>query len=125
MQTRGLILLAAATLALVVLAIVALATGDHYVSRAAPGEQALPALAAKLGDVSSVGIKRQALSLTFVRDGDNWLVAEKGNYPAAAGKVRQIVLALADLRLSSRRRSRPSSIRGSMSRTRGAANRPS
>ena len=99
MQKRGLILLAAATLALVVLAIVAIATGDRGVSRAAPGERAFPALAAKLGDVGSVGIKRNALSLTFVRDGDNWLVAEKGNYPAAAGKVRQIVLALADLAL--------------------------
>jgi hypothetical protein len=96
MQKRGLILLAAAALALVVLAVVAIATGDRGVSRAAPGERAFPALAAKLGDVSSVRIKRNALSLTFVRDGDNWLVAEKGNYPAAAAKVRQIVLALAD-----------------------------
>jgi Domain of unknown function (DUF4340) len=96
MQKRGLILLAAATVAFVVPAIVAIATGDRGVSRAAPGERAFPTLAAKLGDVGSVGIKRNALSLTFVRDGDNWLVAEKGNYPAAAGKVRQIALALAD-----------------------------
>jgi len=96
MQQRGLILLAAASLALIVLAIVAIASGDRGVSRAAPGERALPALAAKIGEVGSVGVKRKALSLTFVRDGDNWLVAEKGNYPAAAGKVRQIVLAMAD-----------------------------
>jgi hypothetical protein len=73
MQKPGLIILGAATLALVVLAVVAIATGDRGVSRAAPGERALPALAAKLGDVGSVGIKRSALSLTFVRDGDNWL----------------------------------------------------
>src|SRR5271165_7694780 len=99
MQERGLIILGAATLAFVVLAVVAIATGDRGVSRAAPGERALPALATKLGDVGSVGIKRSALSLTFVRDGDNWLVAEKGDYPAAAGKVRQIVLAMADLLL--------------------------
>jgi len=94
-----LILLTAATAALVVLAVVAIATGDRTISRAAPGARAFPALAAKLGDVGSVGIKRNTLSLTFVRDGDNWLVAEKGNYPAAAGKVRQIALALADLLL--------------------------
>ena len=99
MQKRGLILLAAATLALVVLAVVAIATGDRGVSRAAPGERAFPALATRLGDVGSVGVRRHALSLTFVRDGDNWLVAEKGNYPAAAGKVRQIVLGMADLLL--------------------------
>jgi hypothetical protein len=99
MHKQGLILLAAATSALVVLAIVAIATGDRGVSRAAPGERALPALAAELGDVASVGVKRSSLSLTFVRDGESWLVAEKGNYPAAAGKVRQIVLAMADLML--------------------------
>jgi hypothetical protein len=33
-----------------------------------------------------------------VRDADGWLVVEKGNYPAA-GKVRQIVLGMADLAL--------------------------
>src|SRR5207245_4514067 len=81
------------------LAIVALATGDRGVSRAAPGERALPSLAAKLGDVASVGLARNGLMVTFVRDGDDWLVSEKGNYPAAAGKVRQIALAMADLTL--------------------------
>src|SRR5207253_4243403 len=97
MQPRGLILLAAATLVLVALAVAALATGDRTVSRAAPGETALPVLAGKLDQVALVGLKRSALELTFVRDGDGWLVAEKGNYPAAAGKVRQIVLGMADL----------------------------
>jgi hypothetical protein len=99
MQKRGLILLAAATLVLVVLALVAITTGDRTVSRAAHREAALPDLAGKLGEVASVGLKRSALELTFVRDGDGWLVVEKGNYPAAAGKVRQIVLGMADLAL--------------------------
>jgi hypothetical protein len=99
MQKQGLILLAAATSVLVLLAVVTVATGDRGVGRATPGERAFPALAAKLGEVSSVGLKRQALSLTFVRDNDYWLVAEKGNYPAAPGKVRRIVLAMADLLL--------------------------
>jgi hypothetical protein len=99
MQKRGLILLAAATLVLVALAVVAIATGGRTVSRAAPGEVGLPALTSKLGEVASVGVRRSALELTFVRDGDGWFVAEKGNYPAAAGKVRQIVLGMADLAL--------------------------
>ena len=99
MQKQGLILLAAATAALVVLAVVAIATGDLGVSRTAPGERAFPALAAELGEVASVGIARPPLTLTFVRDGEGWLVAEKGNYPAAAGKIPQIVLAMADMTL--------------------------
>src|SRR5215831_17707232 len=99
MQKQGLILLAAATAALVVLAVVAIASGDLGVSRTAPGERAFPALAAELGEVASVGIARPPLTLTFVRDGEGWLVAEKGNYPAAAGKIPQIVLAMADMTL--------------------------
>ena len=99
MQKRSLILLAAATAALLLLAIVALATGDRGVSRAAPGERAFSALAAKLGDVASVTILRNGSTVTLIRDGDSWLVADKGNYPANAGKISQVVLAMADLTL--------------------------
>ncbi|MGC2203109.1 MAG: DUF4340 domain-containing protein, partial [Stellaceae bacterium] len=35
----------------------------------------------------------------FIRDGDSWLLTEKGNYPANAGKITQIVRAMADLTL--------------------------
>ena len=99
MQKKGLILLAAATLVLVVLAIFVLATGDRGVTRATPGERALPDLAAKLGDIASIGLSRSAFAVTFIREGDGWFVAERGNYPANVSKVRQIALAMADLTL--------------------------
>jgi hypothetical protein len=99
MQKRSLILLASATVVLVVIAIVVLASGDRGVSRAAPGQPAFPALAAKLGDVASVTVSRNGTTMTLIRDGDSWLVAEKGNYPANAAKISQIVRAMADLTL--------------------------
>lgn len=99
MQQRNLILLAAATVVLVALAIVAVASGDRGVSRAAPGERAFPALAAKLGDVASVGLWRNGSTLTLIRDGDSWVAVENGNYPADAAKVSRLVLAMADLTL--------------------------
>src|ERR1700720_2044256 len=99
MQSRSLIFLASATAALVAIAIVVLATGDRGVSRAAPGQLAFPALAAKLGDVASVTVSREGTTMTLIRDGDSWLVAEKGNYPANAAKISQIVRAMADLTL--------------------------
>src|SRR5437763_5367423 len=37
--------------------------------------------------------------MTYIRDGDSWLVAEKGNYTANAAKISQIVRAMADLTL--------------------------
>jgi hypothetical protein len=99
MHARSLILLACATAVLVAIAIVVLASGDRGVSRAAPGRSAFPALAAKLGDVASVTVSRDGTTMTLIRDGDNWLVAEKGNYPANAAKISQIVRAMADLTL--------------------------
>ena len=97
MHARSLVLLASATAALVAIAIVVLASGDRGVSRAAPGQSAFPALAARLGDVASVTVSRDGTTMTLIRDGDNWLVAEKGNYPANAAKISQIVRAMADL----------------------------
>jgi uncharacterized protein DUF4340 len=99
MQKRHLISLTAATVVLVGLAIAVLAAGDRGVSRAAPGERAFPALAARLGDVASVMVVRNGSDLTFVRDGDSWLVVERVNYPANAARISQIVRAMADLTL--------------------------
>jgi hypothetical protein len=99
MQSRSLILLASATAVLVAIAIVVLASGDRGVSRAAPGQPAFPALAAKLGDVASVTVSSNGTTMTLIRDGDSWLVAEKGNYLANAAKISQIVRAMADLTL--------------------------
>jgi Domain of unknown function (DUF4340) len=99
MHARSLILLASATAALVAIAIVVLASGDRGVSRAAPDQSAFPALAAKLGDVASVTVSRDGTMMTLIRDGDNWLIAEKGNYPAKVSKIAQIVRAMAGLTL--------------------------
>jgi hypothetical protein len=107
MQTRSLILLASATVVFVALAIVVQASGDRGVSRAAPDERTFPALAARLGDVASVTVSRNGTTMSLVRDGDSWLVAEKGNYPANAAKISQIVRAMADLTLVEPKTQRP------------------
>ncbi len=99
MQKRSLILLAAATAVMVVLAVAALATGGYAVSHAGPNRRAFPGLADKVGEVALVGVRRAGLDLTFVRQGDAWLVQQNGGYPAAPGKIRQIVLAVADMTL--------------------------
>jgi hypothetical protein len=99
MQTRSLILLVSATVVLVAIGVAVLASGERGVSRAALGQPAFPALAAKLGDVASVTVSRNGTTMTLIRDGDSWLVAEKGNYPANAAKISQIVRAMADLTL--------------------------
>jgi hypothetical protein len=99
MQQRSLILLMSATVVMVALAVAALATGGGGAGRARADQRALPALAARLGEVASVEVRRTGLDLTFVRHGRDWGVAQKSGYPADAGKIRRIVLALADMTL--------------------------
>jgi hypothetical protein len=98
-RNRSFAALLGAALVLLVLAIVATATGEHAATRAPPGERAFPGLAARLGDVVSLSLVHNDMRLDFVREGNRWLAAEKGNYPAAAGKLRRVALALADLTL--------------------------
>ncbi|MGH7060113.1 MAG: DUF4340 domain-containing protein, partial [Stellaceae bacterium] len=99
MQRQSLIGLCAVALVCVVAAAAALATGGPGIDRGGADQRALPALAAELGEVGTVGLERQGLDLTFRRKGNDWLVEQKGGYPADAGKVRQVVLALADMTL--------------------------
>jgi Domain of unknown function (DUF4340) len=99
MQRRGLILLAAAAAVFGALAIAAAATGDRYASSAPADRPVFPSLAGELVDVALVALERKGFAVTFRRRGDAWLVAQKGGYPAVTGKIRQVVLTLADMRL--------------------------
>lgn len=107
MQKRGIFILAGVTLVVLMLAIVAGATGARGVSRAIAGEKALPELAPRLGDLAWVSLSRGKTRADFAQIGNSWLVVEKGNYPAAATKVRQTLLALADLTLVEPKTQRP------------------
>ena len=99
MQRRGFLLLLGATVIVVALAIAVLASGDRTASPAPTGERALPGLAAKLGDLAWIGLLHGSTKIDFAAINGRWAVVEKGNYPAAQGKLRQLLLGLADLTL--------------------------
>jgi Domain of unknown function (DUF4340) len=107
MQKRGFLILAGTTLVVLVLAIITVVRGDREVSHAIPGQKALPGLAPRLGDLAWVRLSRGKTRADFAQIGKRWVVVEKGNYPAAAGKVRQTLLALADLTLIEPKTRRP------------------
>src|SRR5947208_1595540 len=107
MQRRGFIVLLTATVIVVAAAIVVLATGDRTASPAPAGERELPGLAAKLGDLAWVGLSRGPTKIDFAAVNGSWAVVEKGNYPAAQAKMRQLLLGLADLTLVEPKTERP------------------
>jgi len=107
MRNRGFTLLLAATVVLVAVAIYALAIGERAASPALAGERALPGLAAKLGELAWVRLSHGTTKIDFAAIGTRWAVVEKGNYPAAPGKLRQLLLGLADLTLIEPKTERP------------------
>lgn len=107
MQRRGFLVLLGATVIIVAAAIAVLGVGDRTASPAPSGERALPGLAANLGDLAWVGLTRGSTKVDFAAINGRWAIVEKGNYPAAQGKVRQLLLGLADLTLIEPKTERP------------------
>jgi hypothetical protein len=99
MQARGFYALLGVT-AVVVVAAIALSLG-HGSARpeADVGAIVLPSVYARSAEVGAIVVKRDKGTLTLQRGQNGWTVAERGNYPADSGKVRQALVGLAELKL--------------------------
>ena len=106
LNRRNLILLgggAAGSLAL------ALLLGPTSPQRSGPpggsGTLAFPDLAAKLASIAKLELRKNDATLVVLRDGNRWLLPEKGNYPIRAERVRETLVGLTELRLLEQRTS--------------------
>ncbi len=106
LNRRNLILLgggAAGSLAL------ALLLGPTSPERSGPpggsGTLAFPDLAARLGSIVKLELRKNDATLVVLRDGNRWLLPEKGNYPIRAERVRETLVGLTELRLLEQRTS--------------------
>lgn len=66
-----------------------------------------PHLAEKTDAVRVVAIRTTTDTMRLVRTEDGWLVTNKANYPADAGRIRQLVLGMSRLRRLERKTSDP------------------
>ncbi len=99
MNSKGLIGLIAATAAAVILAIVLSAGSGAPAVDPQAGKAVLPELAKHIDRVARVTLVRGEGKTTLLRqDNKDWVVEEKGAYPADGAKVRQALLGLAELR---------------------------
>jgi len=96
MQQKGLIALLAVTAVAVVLAVVSSLGGT---SRQNPlvGSAVLPDLAPHLAEIERIGLVQGGQNTTLARQGDSWVVEERGGYPADAERVRHLLFGLAEL----------------------------
>lgn len=106
MNRRALFVLLGLLAALAVVVAIGSLTGR---GKGTQDEAFMPELKAALGDITSVvvtGPGNQVIA-TINRDGQRWVVAEGGNYPADVGRLRQILQALADARRLEEKTSSP------------------
>jgi hypothetical protein len=102
-------------IALLVAALLAI-SGALYLStqrnlpRDPHGSALLPSLASELNTVTSLTVRKGAAApVTVHKQGEQWTVAERADYPADVPKVRKLLLALNDAKIREEKTSNPAS----------------
>lgn len=98
MKRTGLIALLLATALAVIAAVVVSFPGDNGAANPEINQVVLPEVGKRLGEVARVTLVHGLDKTTLLRRGDNWVVDEKGDYPADGVKLHKMLLALAELR---------------------------
>ena len=105
MKSNKLIILTLVTIAVILAATM---MSRHRAPATSLEKQLLfPALLDKVNDVSTVSLKKQEKSLALVQKDKHWVISEADNYPANFGKIRETVIALAELMLLAEKTSNP------------------
>ena len=102
--------------ALVVIALLALGGASYFAGRRngsaqTQGALLFPTLAAQLNSVAELTVLKGSSSpaVSVHRQGEQWTVAERGNYPADTGKLRRLLLSLTDAKIIEEKTSNPAS----------------
>jgi hypothetical protein len=101
-------------IALLIAALVALSAAVYFsTQRNAAGEvhglPLLPSLSSELNTVTSLSVLKGSAtpSVTVHKQGDEWTVAERANYPADVSKLRRLLLSLSDAKILEEKTSNP------------------
>jgi hypothetical protein len=106
MRKRNFLILAGVTAVAVVAAIVT-EPSNQLPKIAGSGKLVLPALAKSINDVHAITIARKKSTLTVTRDKEGWRVKERGGYPAAPDKVKEILVGLSEMKVLEPKTNRP------------------
>jgi hypothetical protein len=82
---------------------------QRYLPRDPHGLALLPSLAAELNTVTSLSVRKGGANptVTLHKQGEQWTVAERGEYPADVPKLRKLLLALSDAKIREEKTSNP------------------
>ncbi len=82
---------------------------ERNVVREVHGQPLLPSLASELNDVTSLSVLKGSATptVTVHKQGEQWTVAQRANYPADFPKLRKLLLALNDAKIREEKTSDP------------------
>jgi hypothetical protein len=107
MSPKSFVVLVAATAVSVGLAAYAVLERHVPATAGVVGAPLAPALASRLDEVGKLVIEKQGQTVTVERRDGRWVLAERGGYPVAPVKVRDLVLAVSEARLLEPKTSNP------------------
>jgi hypothetical protein len=84
---------------------------QRYLPRDPHGTPLLPSLANELGSVTSMNIRKGSTTpvVTIHKQGEQWTVAQRANYPADVPKLRKLLQDLSDAKIREEKTSNPAS----------------
>jgi hypothetical protein len=109
MQRRNLLILGGAAAASIA-ATVLLTPKSVERQEVATADLAFPGLADRLQGAARIEVRKPDATLTLVRQGEAWLLPEKGNYPIRPEKLREMLVGLTELRLVEARTADPAQL---------------
>jgi len=107
MRAPGLLTLIAAAIAAVLVAVIISAGGGDASTDPRISRPVLTDLTKRLDQIARLTVIHGDAKTTMVRNNGAWLVEEKNDYPADAGKMRRILLALGALRYAEAKTANP------------------
>ncbi|HWW28670.1 MAG TPA: DUF4340 domain-containing protein [Steroidobacteraceae bacterium] len=107
-RQRFIVLLAAALLAI---SGALFLSSQRNLARDTHGMPLLPSLANELNTVSELSLRKGSATaaVTIHKQGEQWIVPERANYPADVPKLRKLLLALSDAKIREEKTSNPAS----------------
>ncbi len=105
MKSKSLIILAIITVAVILAAV--LADRNRAPSSSLDKQALFPDLSGQINDVHSMSLQKFGKTLTLVRQGDTWTIAQADNYPANFSRIKESVIAVSKLEILSSKTSNP------------------
>jgi hypothetical protein len=108
MRQRGILILAAVAILVVVAAVYALQQRESRTVQAQLPALMFPGLAGKLNDVASISVAGPEESFTIAKDKDGkWTMPSKGGYPVPVETVKQALLGMGELKPAEQKTANP------------------